>query len=202
MLQMVLNLARIASQGGGGAFIWYKTNNGRVEEFDQSLNRTTPSTNRFGSKDVFALQFPHYNAFLDTINARKENEGVYIAGTYARYFIKDQTNVTADNMLGGLWLLFSDNDPCKSYLRLKDKKIKYIVIDPNIGTVVQGAGNNSLFDRFFGKIDTINNKIIDDGAFTMLAKLAQKGYVRHVTSNNVGAKYAFSMPDSTFVGLT
>lgn len=201
ILQMALNLARIASQGGGWAFIWYKTNNGRIEEFDQNLQRSTPSTNKFTSADVFKMQFPHYNDFLDRINARAKGEWVVIAGTYARYFIEDQSNIIPDNMLGGLWLWFSDNDPCKSYLRLKDKHVKYIVIDPNIGTVVQGAGNNSLFDRFFGKIDTVNNKIIDDGAFTMLAKLAQKGLVRHVTSNNIGAKYAFSMPDSAFIWL-
>lgn len=48
-----------------------------------------------------------------------------------------------------LWELFSDSNVCNSYLRLKDKGYKYITIDPNIGTVVMGEGNESLFDRFF-----------------------------------------------------
>lgn len=32
----------------------------------------------------------------------------------------------------------SDNNECKSYKRLQNNNIKYLVIDPNIGTVVMG----------------------------------------------------------------
>jgi transposase-like protein len=55
-------------------------------------------------------------------------------------------------MLESLWKWMSDWDVCKTYLRLKkDKKISYIAIDPNIGTVTDfnGGGNKTLFDRFF-----------------------------------------------------
>lgn len=37
---------------------------------------------------------------------------------------------------------------------------------------------------------------------SMLAALAQKGYIRYVSSNNIGAKYALTMPDSVFAGLS
>jgi hypothetical protein len=44
---------------------------------------------------------------------------------------------------------------CKSYQRLKAANLKYLVIDPNIGTVVMGEGNESLFNRFFAKKDPV-----------------------------------------------
>jgi len=38
-IQMVLNLVRISSQGGGGAFIRYKTNYGIQQELTESLQQ-------------------------------------------------------------------------------------------------------------------------------------------------------------------
>lgn len=61
-----------------------------------------------------------------------------IAGTYLQYFLGNQYNIFGDGFLTELWRLSSDGDQCKTYLRLKDKKRKYMAIDPNIGTVVMG----------------------------------------------------------------
>lgn len=212
--QLGLNMLRISSQWWGWAFVRYRTNHGQVQEYDEQLQpiynsfkRTvgedgTPRTlqtninKHFNASNVFNMQFAHYKKFLDLKNTASDDEGALIAGTYARYFVKNQHYVKYDQFLTWLWEQFSDGDVCNSYLRLKDKHIKYLVIDPNIGTVVQGAGNQSLFDRFFGRIDTTNNTIVEDGAITMLAKLYQAGYVRYISSNNLWAKYAFIMPDS------
>ncbi len=38
---------------------------------------------------------------------------------------------------GNSWENISDGNPCLSYLRMKDKKLQYYVIDQNIATVVQ-----------------------------------------------------------------
>jgi hypothetical protein len=38
-------------------------------------------------------------------------------------------------MLNWLWEETSDVNSCRSYQRLKNEKIKYLIIDPNIGTV-------------------------------------------------------------------
>ncbi len=200
-IQMVLNLVRISSQGGGGAFIWYKTNYGIQQVLTDSLQAANTPEGGFSSEDVFDLQFPHYRDLLTIANQRGEDEGVYIAGTYARYFIENQKYVKDDGFMGRLFEMSSDNDTCNTYLRLQDQHIKYIVIDPNIGTVVQGAGNQSLFDRFFARVNTLTNTIDEHGGMTMLASMFQDGYVRYISSNNLGAKYAYTMPDSVFGGL-
>lgn len=200
-IQMVLNLVRISSQWGGGAFIWYKTNFGVEQNLTETLQSANTPEPGFGQDDVFNMQFPHYREFLKLANERAADEGVFVAGTYARYFIKNQHHVRDDGFLSWLWEMSSDNDTCNTYLRLKDNYIRYMVIDPNIWTVVQGAGNQSLFDRFFARVNNVTNMIEEHGAMTMLASLYQDGYIRYVSSNNLWAKYAFTMPDATFGGL-
>jgi len=79
----------------------------------------------------------------------------------------------------------SDGDSCKSAQRLKNANIKYLVIDPNIGTVVMGPGNESLFNRFFAKRDPVTGKIQDDGAISDLVKLWKAGYVKLFSTNNL-----------------
>jgi hypothetical protein len=59
-------------------------------------------------------------------------------------------------MMNWFWEETSDNDICKTYKRLQKENIKYFVIDPNIGTVVMGEGNQSLFDRFVAKFSVID----------------------------------------------
>jgi len=200
--QMILNMVRISSQWGGGAFLWYKTGYGQVETFGDNLQPTTTLDRSFGADNVFDMQFRHYKKFLWLANTSLPKDWSLIAGTYARYFVEDQTNVKYDQFLTWLWEMFSDGDACKSYLRLQDQNIKYIVVDPNIWTVVQWGWNQSLFDRFFARVDAGSNTLIEHGVMTMLVNLYQQWYVRYVSSNNIGAKYAFTLPDSTFTGLS
>jgi hypothetical protein len=200
------NLVRISTQGGGGPFMRYKTNHGALQRVDitaqgQILPVNVP-TWRYGSDEVFSLQFPHYKKFLTLINERGENDGALIAGTYARYFITNQKNILNDQFLAELSQWFSDNNVCRSYLRLQDKGLRYLAIDPNIGTVVQGDGNQWLFERFFARLNPTSWAIEQHGTMSMLAALNQQGYIRYVSSNNLGAKYALTMPDSAFWGMT
>lgn len=120
------------------------------------------------------MQFPHYTPFMDAMNERDDDEGGLIAGTYIRYFIEDQSGIKTDQFLTHLWTNFSDGDICNSYLRLQDQELRYMAIDLNIGTVVQGEGNRSLFDRFFAKVNTTTNTIEEDGAISMLIALSQE----------------------------
>ena len=93
----------------------------------------------------------------------------------------------------------SDGNLCKSYQRLRDSNLKYLVIDPNIGTVVMGEGNESLFNRFFAKKDPVTGKIQEDGAISNLVKLRRAGYIKLFSTNNLGAKYAFTLDDATLI---
>lgn len=200
------NMVRISTQWGWGPFMWYKTNHGAVQRITinqqgQIIPSNVPS-GRYGSDEVFALQFPHYSKFLTLINEREKDEGALIAGTYARYFIRNQSWIINDQFLTELSQWFSDNNLCRSYLRLQDKKIRYLAIDPNIGTVVQGDGNQGLFERFFARLNPTSWIIEQHGTMSMLAALAQQGYIRYVSSNNIWAKYALIMPNSVFAGLT
>lgn len=79
----------------------------------------------------------------------------------------------------------SDGSLCKTYRRLKENNLKYFVIDPNIGTVVMGEGNESLFNRFFAKRDPVTGKIQEDGAISDLVKLRKSGYVKLFNTNNL-----------------
>jgi len=195
LIQFVLNFVRISSQWGGGPFLRYRMNHGKNIEITTTLQQKEVVTPGYGRKDVFDLQFPHYNKFIDHTKTRKNDEGVLIAGTYLQYFLHNQRNILMDGMLAGFREQASDGNLCKTYQRLQNKKIKYLVIDPNIGTVVMGEWNESLFNRFFAKKDPVTGKIQDDGAISMLAKLRDAGYISLFWSNNLGAKYAFTISD-------
>lgn len=200
------NMVRISTQGGGGPFMRYKTNYGTTQTIQvTNQGQITPVNSvtwRYGSDEVFSLQFPHYKKFLSLANERSDDAWVLIAGTYARYFIKNQRLVFNDQFLTELFQWFSDNNVCRSYLRLQDKWLRYLAIDPNIWTVVQGDGNKWLFERFFARLNPTSGVIEQHGTMSMLAALAQKWYIRYVSSNNIGAKYALTMPDSVFAGLS
>ncbi len=156
----------------------------------------------YKSKDVFDLQFNHYNKFIKVANSRKEDEGVFIWWTYMRYFINNQKNVYYDHMLVKLWEWFSDGNMCKSYLRIrKDNKIKYIVIDPNIWTVVRfdNASNKTLFDRFFGNINLKTWELEDKGVLIYLYDVIKLGYWKLFYTNNLAMKYAIISSDDDII---
>ncbi|HMT00724.1 MAG TPA: hypothetical protein PKC14_00200 [Candidatus Absconditabacterales bacterium] len=202
-VQLSLNLFRIASQGGSGPFVWYRMNQGYKTVFSSGSSYQPQQVvdHLFTSKDVFDLQFPHYNKIIKETQDRKDTDGVLIAGTYLQYFLKNQKKLKQDGMLHWFWEQASDNNTCKTYLRLKDQNLKYLVIDPNIGTVVMGGGNETLFNRFFAKINPVTSRIEDNGAMTILVKLVQDGYIELFSTNNIGAKYAFSLSDDEFASF-
>lgn len=170
--------------------------NGKVVQLTDQLQQTEVAQSSYGWKDVFDLQFPHYNKFIDYTADRDNKDGVLIAGTYIQYFLKNQYNLKADGMLDRFREQTSDNNECKSYKRLQNNNIKYLVIDPNIGTVVMGEGNESLFNRFFAKLDPVTKKIQEHGAMSRLVQLRKDGYISLFSTNNLGAKYAFTVSDA------
>lgn len=121
---------------------------------------------------------------MEETKNRKDDEGIRLAGTYAQYFLENQHNIIYDGMVGSLRQHMSDGDMCASYLRLKDKKTKYIVLDPNIATVVMGEGNKSLFYRFFMQQDA-NGNIIDDGVMSIITRMIMNGYMNLDYTNNL-----------------
>jgi hypothetical protein len=171
--------------------------NGKTVEISDQLQQQEVVQSKYGRKNVFDLQFPHYNGFIDYVANRKNADGVLIAGTYIQYFLKNQHNLKMDGMLDRFWKETSDGNLCKSYQRLQHDNIKYLVIDPNIGTVGMGEGNESLFNRFFAKRDAVSGKIQEHGAITRLVQLRKAGYISLFSTNNIGAKYAFSLDDQT-----
>lgn len=202
LIQLVLNFIRIGSQGGGWIFVQYKTANGIITNITEQL--TTQQKIKYGlsGKDIFDMQFPHYNKTIAAIDANPENrEAVLIAGTYMPYFIRNQYNLINDGFLMSLWEWFSDEDICRSYLRLKDKNLTYLVIDPNIASVIMGEWNATLRDRMFAKIDPSTGKIVKNGAISMLANLVSAWYIELFNSNNIAAKYAFTLSDTDIMSV-
>ncbi len=197
IIQIFFNFIRISSQGTGGPFSWYKMNTGKSMELDENLQQKTSIVNSYTRKDVFDLQFPYYNKFIEQVKWRKDTDGVLIAWTYIQYFLHNQKNIVSDGMVGWLREDMSDNDSCKSSIRLKKKNIKYIVIDPNIWTVGMGEGNETLFHRFFAKLDS-NQKIESHGAISMLIKMNQDWFIKLINTNNLWTKYALILDDNKF----
>jgi hypothetical protein len=161
------------------------------------LEAKTKTKYGYTMKEVFNLQFPQYNPIINALKNRKNEDGIVIAGTYIQYFLANQWNLQGDGMLTEFWVKASDGNLCKTYRRLKNDNIKYLIIDPNIGTVGMGEGNETLFHRFFAKLNTVSGTIEEDGTLTTLAKMYQLGYLKLFSTNNIGAYYAFNLDDQT-----
>jgi hypothetical protein len=134
-IQLFLNFFRISSQGANGPFVWYKGNIGRETQFSDTLETKMKTKYGYTMKNVFDLQFPQYNSIINALKDRKDEDGVIVAGTYIQYFLDNQWNLKGDGMLTEFRVKASDGDPCKTYRRLKNDNTKYLIIDPNIGTV-------------------------------------------------------------------
>lgn len=91
----------------------------------------------------------------------------------------------------------SDWDLCKTYRRLKKDNTRYLIIDPNIGTVTMWEWNETLFYRFFGKLSSDKSKVDIDGTIITLIRLAKNGYLKLLSTNNLWSKYAFTIDDDT-----
>jgi len=178
-----------------GAFVWYKGNVGEETLFTDTLTMKKQIAYGYTMKKVFDLQFPQYNPIITALKNRSDEDGVTVAGTYIQYFLHNQRNMKWDGMLTEFWKQASDGNLCKTYTRLRDDNTKYLIIDPNIGTVGMGEGNETLFHRFFAKLNAVNGTIEEDWTLTTLAKLSQLGYLKLFSTNNIGAYYAFNLND-------
>jgi len=74
LVQFLLNFIRISSQGGGGPFMRYKMNNGKTVEITTTLQQQEVVKAGYGWKDVFDLQFPHYNKFIEYVKDRPNTD--------------------------------------------------------------------------------------------------------------------------------
>ncbi len=194
LIQFFFNFIRIASQWSSGPFLWFKQSVWRQQIFDDSLSVQTNTKIWYSQKDVFDLQFPQYNRFIEYVKDRKDEDWVMIAGTYLQYFLHNQKNLEIDGSLSRFWEQWSDWDPCKMYQRLRNKNIKYLVIDPNVASIVMWEGNKSLFYRFFAKVSD-SWKILEKWALMMLSELIDQWYAKLLYSNNLWAKYWFTLSD-------
>lgn len=194
LIQFFYNFIRIASQWSSGPFLRYKQSVWNVEEIEDNLSVTQITKIWYSQKDVFDLQFPQYNQFIEYVKDRKDEDWVLIAWTYIQYFLDNQKNIRNDGNLGRFWEQWSDWDTCKMYQRLKNANVKYLVIDPNVASIVMWDWNKSLFYRFFAKVND-DWKIIEKWALMMLSELIDQWYAKLLYSNNLWAKYWFTMSD-------
>lgn len=190
-IQLLMNFIRISSQWGGGPFVRYKMSAGTQNVIENTLGQKQELSIPYTRKSVFDLQFSHYNKFIEYVKDRPDEDGVSIAGTYLQYFLHNQHNVWSAD----IYKTTSDGNTCKSYLRFQEDGWKYIVIDPNILSVVMGEGNESLMHRFFAKRNPVTGRIDEDGEMTMLVKMWYDGYLDLFSTNNLWAKYAFLLSD-------
>jgi hypothetical protein len=168
-------------------------NTWRVTILDDNLQPLSESASikfNYWWKDVFDLQFPHYNKFIELVKDREDKDWVLIAGTYIQYWLHNQKNIVADWLLWSLREEMSDNDSCKTSKRLQARNIKYLVIDPNIGTVGMGEGNETLLHRFFAKLNPVTDKIEEHWVISMLIKMNQEWFLKLINTNNLWTKYA------------
>ena len=196
-IQILFNFLRISSQWANSAFVWYKWNVGTEEYIDDNLNQVGNSKIKrwYWWKDVFDLQFAQYNPVINALKDRDDKDWVIVAWTYSQYFLWNHWNVKADWMLLDFWRETSDWDLCKTYRRLKNDNTHYLIIDPNIWTVTMWEWNETLFYRFFGKLSEDESKIEMDWTITTLVKLYEAGYLKLLSTNNLWAKYAFTVKD-------
>lgn len=197
--QILLNFLRIASQWASSVFVWYKWNVGQEQIIDEDLHQADKVKIKYWytAKNIFDLQFPQYNSIINALANRDNEDWVIVAWTYIQYFLWNQWNIRSDWMLSDFWKKTSDWDLCKTYRRLKDSNTRYLIVDPNIWTVTMWEGNETLFYRFFGKLNSNQTGIEIDGTITTLVRLAQNGYLKLLSTNNLWSKYAFTVDDDT-----
>jgi len=198
--QLIINFVRISSQWGMVVnYKWnssrdykYKFENGRFgwEEF---INK------KFTRKDIFDMQFGHYNIALEYLKNRKDEDGVMIWGTYMQYFLDNQKNLMWDWLLTISRQWSSDYDLCNFRNRYRAKNVKYIVVDQNIMSIIMWEGNNSLKDRMFGKVDPMSGVLVQDWVFAIYVRMIDNGYMKLNYTSNLASKYALTLSDEEIV---
>lgn len=200
LIQFFYNFIRISSQWSSWPFLWYKQSAWEEQILTDELTSKTETKIWYSQKDVFDLQFPQYNKFIEYVKDRKDEDWVLIAWTYIQYFLDNQKNLLMDWNLTRFWEQWSDWNPCKMYQRLRNANIKYLVIDPNVASIVMWEGNKSLFYRFFAKVND-NWKILEKWALMMLSELIDQWYAKLLYSNNLWATYWFSLSDDDLMAI-
>ena len=196
-VQLVFNFLRIASQWANSVFVWYKWNVWQASFIDDSLSQGDRPKTKYGytAKNIFNLQFPQYNPIINALADRDNEDWVIVAWTYIQYFLWNQRNIKSDWMLWDFWKKTSDWNLCKTYRRLKKDNTRYLIVDPNIWTVSMWEGNETLFYRFFGKLNADKKKMEIDGTITTLIRLYKQWYLKLLSTNNLWSKYAFTLSD-------
>ena len=194
-VQILFNFLRISSQWANSVFVWYKWNVWRVQIMNENLEYDTKVKYWYVRKNIFDLQFPQYNPIINALADRDDKDWVIIAWTYIQYFLWNQWNIKSDWMLSDFWKKTSDWDLCKTYWRLKNDNTRYLIIDPNIWTVTMWEWNESLFYRFFGKLNSEKTEIEIDGTVITLIRLARNWYLKLLSTSNIWSKYAFTLDD-------
>ena len=194
LIQFFYNFIRIASQWSTWPFLWFKQSVWNIQVYNNDLSSETTTKIWYSQKDVFDLQFPQYNQFIEYVKNRADNDWVLIAWTYLQYFLDNQKNLKMDGGLDWFREQWSDWNTCKMYQRLRNANIKYLVIDPNIASIVMWEWNKSLFYRFFAKTNE-NWKILEKWALMMLSELIDQWYAKLLYSNNLWATYWFTLSD-------
>ena len=197
LVQAIFNFSRIASQAASWPFEWYKSNVWTDSIYNDQLKSESKTIYNYSADKIFWLQFWQYVPIINAVADRDNEDWVLIAWTYIQYFLNNWRNIQMDWMLTWFWEEVSDFNSCRSYQRLKNENIKYLIIDPNIWTVWKAwEGNESLFYRFFARLNEKEDEIQTHWAITMLVKMAEEWYLRLIFTNNVWAKYAFTLSDS------
>ena len=146
---------------------------GREQIISEELQPANKVKYWYNRKSIFDLQFPQYNPIIHALADREDKDWVIIAWTYIQYFLWNQRNIKWDWMLSDFWKKTSDWDLCKLYWRLKKDNVRYLIVDPNIGTVTMWEWNETLFYRFFAKLNGDGTNIEKDGTITTLIRLAK-----------------------------
>lgn len=196
LIQLFFNYMRIGSQWMGWQFAWYRSNvwqpfdlefkNGWIQQIPSKIDYS------LSQKDVFDMQFGHYNKFMDLVRDRADEDGVMIAWTYMAYFLDKQRNLQQDGLLTQFGKYVQDQNMCKTYNRLKKSNYKYLAIDPNISSLANWT-SDTLFTRFIADLLPWNNVINRDGIMTMIAKMIDSWYMKHMYSNNLWFQYGMGL---------
>ena len=196
-IQIIFNFLRIASQWANSVFVRYKWSVWQEQIINNNLESVNKEKFWYWWKNIFDLQFPQYNPIINALANRDDKDWVIVAWTYIQYFLWNQWNIKSDWMLSDFWKNTSDWDLCKTYWRLKNDNTRYLIIDPNIWTVTMWEWNETLFYRFFWKLNQRKTKIEIDWTITTLVRLARAWYINLLSTNNIWSKYAFIVDDNT-----
>jgi hypothetical protein len=100
IIQLFFNFIRISSQGSGGPFAWYKMSTGKTIELDNNLQQKETIITNYKWKDVFDLQFPHYNKFIELVKERPRSRlSIYSRNIYSIFSSQSKKYKTRWNVV-------------------------------------------------------------------------------------------------------